>query len=140
MKFKTAVTVISIPILLYAAAAAVLRHALAPLCGNVALAEFPSPSRSLKASVWVRDCGATTDFSTQVSILDADGPSDSDSANVLVVDGDHGRAPVGSRGGPEVRVRWESDTVLVVAYHRSARVFRSAPKVGHVAITYEKFD
>ena len=38
------------------------------LCGNTLLAETPSPEGNLRAVVFERNCGATTSFSTQVSV------------------------------------------------------------------------
>ena len=113
-----------------------LQRTLQPLCGSVLIAEFPAPSKALKASLYVRDCGATTDFSTQVSILDTNEQALPVPGNVLVIDSDHGKTPVGSRGGPEVRLTWASDSTLVASYDSRARVLHSAGRVRGVAIKY----
>jgi hypothetical protein len=42
------------------------------MCKNIVYKEYASPNAQLKAVVFARDCGATTGFSTQVSILDFD--------------------------------------------------------------------
>lgn len=39
------------------------------ICGNKIIQEIPSPNRKLKAVIFTRDCGATTGFSTQISLL-----------------------------------------------------------------------
>ena len=74
------------------------------LCGNKVLTDVASPDVHNHAVVFERDCGATTGFSTQVSILPA-GRAISDGGNVLIVDDDHGRAPNGPGGGPSVEGR-----------------------------------
>jgi len=117
-----------------------LQWALGSLCGSILIAEFPAPKKPLKASLYVRDCGATTDFSTQVSILDTSERTPPVPGNALVLDTDHGKAPAGSRGGPEVRVTWASDTVLLLAYHPRARVLHSATQVRGISIKYATFE
>ena len=116
-----------------------LQRAIQPPCVSILIAEFPAPSKPLKASLYVRDCGATTDFSTQVSILDTIEQSLPVPGNVIVLDTDHGRAPRGSRGGPEVRVDWAADTMLILTYDRRARVFSSATEVRGISIRYGTF-
>src|SRR5262245_58728358 len=72
-------------------------------CGNDVLARVPSPTGSRQAIVFERDCGATTGFSTQISIVGRDEvvreqPSTwaaTESGNVLVIDADHGAATAG---------------------------------------------
>jgi hypothetical protein len=46
--------------------------ALEDLCGNDPISETPSPNGQMKVVVFQRDCGATTGFSTQVSVLPID--------------------------------------------------------------------
>jgi len=109
-------------------------------CGNDVLAEHASPDGRWKAVVFQRDCGATTDFSTQVSVIRASRGIRNSPGNVFVTDTDHGIAPSGPGGGPEVRVRWESPDLLVIAHHEAARVFRSEEAVGSIRVEYERFD
>jgi len=53
-------------------AAFVLPHLMRDPCGNTIVEALPSPDGSHKAVVFVRNCGATTDFSTQMSVLRGD--------------------------------------------------------------------
>jgi hypothetical protein len=72
-------------------------------CGNAVLSEEYSPNREFRAVVFERDCGATTGFSTQVSVLTANGqfltqPSwlhSTQPGNVFVADTDHGNVRSG---------------------------------------------
>lgn len=106
------------------------------MCGNEILAEVPSPSGSHKAVVFQRDCGATTGFSTQVSILPQRKRLPNDSGNLFIADTDRGRAPSGPGGGPAVQVQWVNDQHLLLVHHPAARVFRAEQKRGTVHVEY----
>lgn len=73
------------------------------LCGNDPLMAEVSPDQRHVAVVFLRDCGATTGFSTQVSILDAPANLPNEAGNVAVADGNQ-----------PGWVRWEDDGTLVV--------------------------
>src|SRR5438093_11136049 len=84
------------------------------MCGNKQIAGSDSPDRRAKVVVFERDCGATTDFSTQVVILPPGEELGNRSGNVFVVDSDHGRAAPGPGGGPWVEAQWlSSDSILI---------------------------
>jgi hypothetical protein len=88
-------------------------------CANRVVSEAASPDGRRHAVVFSRGCGATTGFSTQVSVLPARrGPSGA--GNVFVADGGHGRA----LEGPAVRVRWLDRRTLEVHYDGRARIFK----------------
>ena len=53
------------------------------MCGDDVLAEDVSPNGKKKVTVFQRDCGATTGFSTQASILDAESKLPARGGNVL---------------------------------------------------------
>jgi hypothetical protein len=116
------------------------------MCGNEVISRVVSPGGAYQAVIFERDCGATTDFSTQVSVLPADAPfreqpsfwCATSEGNVLVIDGDHGAAPAGPGGGPEVTATWENEHRLVLSYHPRARVFRASPGVGTVVVQYRR--
>lgn len=106
-------------------------------CANEVLAEAPSPDGKLKAVVFQRDCGATTSFSTQVSVFAAESAVGNAAGNVFTSDTNHGAAPSGPGGGPVVRVDWRSPSVLVVSHDAAARVFVAESHVGEVKVNYE---
>jgi hypothetical protein len=85
----------------------------------------------------MRECGATTDFSTQVSIISSAGPIEG-IGNVFVADAyDHG-AMRGSWGGPWAEIAWTAPQHLLVTYDAKARIFVQNAKVGEVQITYRR--
>jgi hypothetical protein len=90
-------------------------------CANTVLSDAASPDGRRHAVVFERDCGATTGFSTQVSVLPA-GRSPSGGGNVFVAEGGHGRAAPGPGGGPRVAVRWLGRRTLEVRFDGRARV------------------
>lgn len=104
-------------------------------CGNEMISDVASPTGAWHAAVFERDCGATTGFSTQVSILPK-GQRPTGSGNAFVADGNHGRAPASVAGGPAVVAHWLSDRQLELRYHPRVRIFRQAPALGGVTIRY----
>jgi hypothetical protein len=57
------------------------------LCGNDVISEIYSPDKKMKVVVFRRSCGATTGFSTHVSILNAwDKLSNDEAGNVYCLD------------------------------------------------------
>ena len=101
---------------------------------------MPSPDGKLQAVVFERDCGATTDFSTQVSLLQRGATLPDNPGSVLVLDRDHGRAPSGPGGGPTVVVRWLADDSLAISFDRRARLFQHTDSLGGVRIAYSRFE
>ena len=103
--------------------AVALATAMTPRCANDIVAEVPSPSGSRKAIVLRRNCGATTSYGTDVSLLETGRPAPDEDApgNIARV-----RAPAiedfprARHGGPEVQVQWVSDSLLVVRHHPRA--------------------
>lgn len=57
------------------------------MCGNEILNEVTSPDKAYKAVVFQRNCGATTGFSTQVSIIYAHDELENESGNIYTIDG-----------------------------------------------------
>ena len=108
------------------------------LCRNYELQTIYSPDGDRKAVVFQRDCGATTGFSTQVSILRSSEKLPNKGGNTFIADTDHGRAPAGQGGGPEVRLRWVTEERVEVVYDKRARVFRAEETVDGVRIKYEE--
>src|SRR5687767_14406824 len=74
------------------------------LCANDILSEARSPDGRARAIVFRRSCGATTGFSTQVSVVRGTEPLPNDPGNVFVAD--PLRSEAGSAPDPAVKVRW----------------------------------
>lgn len=101
--------------------------ALTPLCGNDQLQEFRSPDGKLKAVVYRRDCGATTGFSMNVSILPAVKGLPNEAGNVLVIDGD--TPPV---------VSWQDGSHLVISRISTDKVLAKSAAWKKVLVSYRE--
>ncbi len=96
------------------------------LCANEQLSESTSPSGRLRAVTFRRDCGATTGFSTQVSVLVASKPLPNEAGNVFIIEGE-----------PRTIVRWITDQHLSISCSDPARDFKHETSFGDVQITYD---
>src|SRR5215471_21743463 len=101
-------------------------------CGNEIKIESVSPDGAKRAVVFERSCGATTPFSTHVSVLNAGEALPGSAGNVFDADGNHGAVK-----DVIVTVRWVSTRQLVLRYPAGARVFVRNGEVNAVAIEYE---
>ena len=97
-------------------------------CSNVVIDEFPSPGKKLIATLFERNCGATTAFSTIVSIRGFgrgfDGEAD---ARILVL-----------RGRLSVGMLWANETNLNLRLNgvASKNIFRQETNWKNVFISY----
>ena len=106
------------------------------LCGNDVLEEALSPSKEYKAVIFRRSCGATTGFSTHVSVLPQTSSIDNSSGNVLRTDTHNGAAPSSPNGGPLLHATWVSNNELQLVYHPLAHAFTTASNIGTIRITH----
>jgi len=93
-------------------------------CQNSTVSTASAPVGDLKPFLFQRDCGATTGFSRQVSVIEADDTPSGD-GNAFIADTDHGAANAASWGGPWVELRWLSPKSLLIRYDAKARVFQT---------------
>ena len=73
------------------------------MCGNDPVTVEVSPNEERVAIAFIRSCGATTPFYTQVSIIDKPGKLANEAGNVFIVEGKH-----------PVSVQWEGDEKLII--------------------------
>lgn len=108
------------------------------MCGNSVVQEATSPGKQAKAIVFQRDCGATTGFTTHVSVIGTGGSLPNKGGNLLVVDTDNGVAPRGPHGGPTVSIEWQEEGLLVVRHHPAVRKHRQEYELEGVRVRYER--
>ncbi len=121
---------------------ALLDHLFPDSCATTVIDQVASPSGKLKAVVFQIDCGATTDFNSHVAIVPSDrdvSQKDSLPKSFFVVDGNHGRAPAGKGGGPEVRINWVSDTRLEIQHHDLVRIISAKASSKGVQVDFRTF-
>ena len=95
-----------------------------------------APDHRARVVVFERDCGATSDFSTQVVILRRGEELGDRSGDVFVVDSDHGRAAAGPGGGPWVEATWASPDSILIRFDDQARIFHQSTIVGGILVRY----
>lgn len=100
------------------------------MCSNEIFNEAMGPDRKLKAIVFQRDCGATTGFSTQISLIPSDYQlKDDEGGNVFIVDGhpqDH-----------EIQLIWRSPNQLLISNASGLHPKKKKEKFKNVTISYE---
>ena len=100
------------------------------------MGRVPSPDGRWEAVLFERDCGATTDFATHVSLLSAGAKLPNKAGNVFTADSDHGQAPLVAGNVISVSIKWAGRDSLEIRYDRRARVFSREPKVQGISIVY----
>jgi len=108
------------------------------MCGNEILQIAFSPDEKRKAVIFLRDCGATTGYSTQISLLDAQEELPPKKGNSFIADSNHGQAQTGMRDELDIYLQWAHNKELIVKYDKRARVFRSKQSADGVTIKYEQ--
>ena len=95
------------------------------MCENEQIASFSSPSGAARAIVFNRNCGATTGFNTQLSILSGSEKLPNDGGNTLILD-----------GSVPVKIHWAAEASVIVSGYGSAKVFKQESAVGGVVVSY----
>jgi hypothetical protein len=103
------------------------------LCGNEVFKEYYSPDKSMKAIIFQRDCGATTGFSTHISLFDVNKEfDDNEAGNIFLI-----------RGHPKTvapEITWTSNKNIIIHHHIDGKEVRIENKFGWInpiKITYE---
>ncbi len=84
---KTLLTIAVALIIVTGAGVLALNKLTSDLCGNEIMNETLSPDGHFKALVFQRDCGATTGFTTQISLLPSNVSLPNEAGNIFIVDG-----------------------------------------------------
>jgi hypothetical protein len=105
-------------------------------CQNTVASRSVSPDGKHVAVLFLRDCGATTGFSTQISVLNASGKL-SASGYTFIADDDHSAARFGSWDGSWAETKWLSADRLLVRYAAKSRLFKQNERVSEVRIIYQ---
>jgi hypothetical protein len=95
------------------------------MCSNEQVQSVTSPSNQWTAIAFIRDCGATTGKSSQVSIVRRGDVLSNESGNALVLE-----APV------PISLHWTPSEHLVIQGTRGVKRFKEESVVGGVRILY----
>ena len=94
-------------------------------CKNSPAIAIPSTDGSHSAWVFVRDCGATTAKSTQVSILEADDDQPVRAGNAFIISGE-----------AQVIATWRLPDRVDISFEESGEVIKQESEVAGIEITY----
>lgn len=83
-----------------------------------------------------RDCGATSGYSTHISIVEI-GQSPAGAGNTFRADDDHGAAKIGDWGGSWAEMEWLGSDRLLVRYAEKSRIFEQGNSIVGVSVSYE---
>lgn len=104
------------------------------MCGNTLVTEKISPGGTRKVIVYYTDCGATTAYTPNVSIVRAGESLPKQPART-------GNILAGANASLDVGVKWQSDTELLVCYVESYRQednqrIRRTPRYAGVTVNF----
>ncbi|MES2467411.1 MAG: hypothetical protein V4675_08935 [Verrucomicrobiota bacterium] len=93
-------------------------------CSNEPIAEVISPDGTKKIVLFSRNCGATTGFNTQGTILNRGDVLPNEPGSAFIIDSGSAKAS------------WAGDSKIVVILEGSARAFKKEASFRGVAIEY----
>jgi 2-keto-4-pentenoate hydratase/2-oxohepta-3-ene-1,7-dioic acid hydratase in catechol pathway len=96
------------------------------ICVNEVREELVSPDGKKKIVVFTRNCGATTGFNTQASVLEKTEKLPEEGGTAFIVD----------KGA--AKVSWKKDGSILVILDGSARVLKKEPSVRGISIEYRE--
>ena len=110
------------------------------MCENKIIRSIESPDSIRKVVVFERDCGATTDFSTHISIIKNGEHLENKSGNIFSADSDNGNAEIDENGLVYIKVLWLDSLKLLIEYDSKARIFSNKSDYKDISINYKKIE
>lgn len=86
------------------------------MCRNQIVEEAQSPDRKFKAVIFTRDCGATTGYSTQLSILENADHLENESGNTFILSDKVNDGLTFDHGGGKTKVVWIDEESVTVYF------------------------
>ncbi len=105
------------------------------LCENKIDYTVHSKDGNYIAYVFERDCGATTGFTTQISVLESHKRLKNKDGNLFIADDDE--ANVSDIGTIATEVIWKDNNHIIVRYDSKAKVFKKIESLQGIKIQYE---
>lgn len=108
------------------------------MCGTKLIESKLSPNDKLKILIFSVNCGAVSDFSTQISLVKSDyNLQNEDSGNIFSADSDHGKSKMNGEV-IELKTKWINNNYIEIEYPENARIFKSKANKNGVQIIYKK--
>lgn len=97
-------------------------------CGDVVEPEASALNDNIMAAVYVRNCGATTDFATRVDVISNGNDIGKDDGNTVFI----------LKGDQQVSVQWKDSNTLVVNYPiaQDGYIYKQTKECGNCKIEY----
>ncbi len=108
------------------------------MCRNEIVEETQSPSKKFKVVIFIRDCGATTGYSTQVSILESSDQLGNHPGNAFILSDKIGNGLSFDKGGAKIKAMWSNDHSLKVYFDKRTEFTKQIEKIDDIKITYEQ--
>lgn len=96
-----------------------------------------SPNKEFKAVIYQYDCGATTPFTTNVSVLAADEAIEYELGNVFSAQ--YGSVK-GDWHGPFAELKWENNNTIQLSYVNDAEISQKVNSLADITIKYMVID
>ena len=105
-------------------------------CVNEIVRRTPSPNGRREVVLFQRNCGATTDFATNLSVVRT-GSDIGARGNLFIADSYDGRAALDTGFVIRLSVQWLSNDSVLVRYDPRAQVFLHKHRVRGISIAYD---
>lgn len=104
-------------------------------CERTEVNRVAAPTGDRTAVVFVKNCGATSGYSTHVSLV---GPGEAigNANEIFSADGDDGAVPLGPDNALALRLTWPAADRLVIEFPAGTRTFTQRPERGPIKIDY----
>jgi hypothetical protein len=106
-----------------------LHETFSNMCGNEVYQEVLEPGNRFKAILFQRDCGATTGFSTQISLISVDDKLPNNHGNIFIANG-HPK-------DTNIEMHWLAPAKLLVRHTVGLSVKRKEKLYKGISISYE---
>ena len=139
---KVVLGLLTVAVVMIGGCFALLGYLVSDMCVTTVIDQVASPSGKSKAVVFQVNCGASSDYNSQVAIVPGNKDVSEKGAlpnSFFAADRDHGRAPEGKEHGPEVRLNWLSDSRLEIQHHDLARIIRAEKSSKGISVDYRTF-
>jgi hypothetical protein len=111
-------------------------------CANQIVDIKISPDKNYQAVTFIRDCGATTGFSTQLSIMKVTDTFDKtdETGNTLIMSDKIGGGLMDENGGAKIRTRWTKDDKLEILYDSRTKTAKRETEYKDIKIDYGQIE
>jgi len=116
----------------------VLNSFASDMCGTQLAESKLSPNGKLKILIFSVNCGAISDFSTQISIVESDYQlQNNDAGNIFSADSDHGIARMNGEI-IELNTKWINNNLIEIEYPKNTRIFKNEEDENGIQIRYKQ--